>query len=378
VCLNHGDRHNRRITSLGDSINSSSVSAYFSRTRFGKLTETLPGASPGVLFCRMREQFGPRLERMPHVRAYPKRDSHFAHRFCRVLHKSCAAQDIGRDACYLLTVIAHTEDAARYSGAVRYWNTQLEQTMGFTSPKQLNNARRVAMEAGWLVYEREHDRGVGHYFVTIPARYLSLSDSPIEGEETTVSLSPGGNDVANFTSPDGKESGKGTSNSAISLSPGGMDCGKDCGKESGKPSIPIPIPNTYCNEPAKPASSPTSDPKLSKAKKPKRDLESIEFPNFPVVGTGDPLWVLTEKYIGELSDLYPGVDVRLQARAALRWCKNNPTKIKTLEGMPRFINAWMRREQDRCCTRGANSPPPIHQPREITRPIKRPSSLTHT
>src|SRR5690349_14190317 len=82
---------------------------------------------------------------------YPKRSAFFAHRFVRVLHKSCAAQDIGPDACYLLCIIAHTEDAARYSGPVRFWRTQLMETMGITSPKRLIELRRRAIERGWLV-----------------------------------------------------------------------------------------------------------------------------------------------------------------------------------------------------------------------------------
>ncbi|WP_425619087.1 hypothetical protein NA78x_002818 [Anatilimnocola sp. NA78] len=171
---------------------------------------------------------------------YPKRDSYFAHRFVRVLQKSCAAQDIGRDACLLLSFIAHTEDAARYTGPVRYWNSQLEQTMGFTSPKQLNHARHKAVEAGWLNYERAGTRNVGLYFVLIPERFQTLSDSPIE--ERGLS-SRGDNPVTNHVAdsfPMGKES-------AVILSARGMNSGtnhgKNSGMNSGKLSYPSPNPN---------------------------------------------------------------------------------------------------------------------------------------
>ena len=50
--------------------------------------------------------------------SYPKRDSHFAHRFVRLLLKMCIAQQIGVDAVMLLTAIAHTEDAKRYRAPV--------------------------------------------------------------------------------------------------------------------------------------------------------------------------------------------------------------------------------------------------------------------
>ena len=111
---------------------------------------------------------------------YPKRDRFFAHKFTRRLMKSCAAMDIGRDACLLLTYVAHTEDAARYSGPVRFWNDQLSNVLGFNSPKQLVNARTKAVEGGWLVYSRHHNRGVGRYWVTIPKQFDDLDDSLIE------------------------------------------------------------------------------------------------------------------------------------------------------------------------------------------------------
>ena len=111
---------------------------------------------------------------------YPNRDPFFAHRFVRLLQKSCAAMDIGQNACLLLCYIAHTEDATRYSSPVKFWNEQLMTTMGFKSPKQLNDARAKAIKAGWLVYVRTGHREVGRYLVTIPSEYEDMADAPIE------------------------------------------------------------------------------------------------------------------------------------------------------------------------------------------------------
>lgn len=166
-------------------------------------------------------------------RRYPKRESHFAHRFVRVLQKSCAAQDIGRDAVLLLCFISHTEDAARYSGPVRFWNSQLEQTMGYTSPKQLNNARRKAVESGWLHYDRSGPRDVGEYFVIIPDRFKTIPDGPIE--EPILSLN----------GKNKKQDGDAIL-SELGMN-GGKDSGKDPGKNSGKPSNPSPNPNPSPN-----------------------------------------------------------------------------------------------------------------------------------
>ena len=112
---------------------------------------------------------------------YPKssRGKFFAHKFVRLLMKSCAAQDMGQNAVLLCVFIAHTEDAMHYSGACRFWNEQLLSVMGFRSAKQLDNARDKAVEAGWLVYDRPGNRAVGRYWVTIPEQFADLSDSPM-------------------------------------------------------------------------------------------------------------------------------------------------------------------------------------------------------
>lgn len=159
---------------------------------------------------------------------YPRREPYFAHRFVRVLHKSCAAQEIGTDACFLLCIIAHTEDSARYTGPVNFWNGQLMETMGFKSPKQLNESRRRAVEAGWLVYEREHDRSVGYYFVTIPERYDCLTDAPLD--ESNLFRMRNGNGASLSVCGTGSGTGKGRE-------------AEQEGDGKRKASLPIPIPS---------------------------------------------------------------------------------------------------------------------------------------
>lgn len=165
---------------------------------------------------------------------YPERTRFFAHRFVRVLHKSCAAQDIGPAACYLCCIIAHTEDAGRYAGPARFWRAQLMETLGFKSPKQLCIARQKAIDAGWLVYFQAGTRAVGEYFVTIPERFLGLPDSAIEPVSDESISSAGGTN--NGTNQAGLvpqlvplETHKRNGNGSIS------------GTESG--TLPIPIPN---------------------------------------------------------------------------------------------------------------------------------------
>lgn len=159
---------------------------------------------------------------------YPQRDSFFSHRFVRLLMKSCAALDMGPTACLLLCYIAHTEDAAKYRGAVRFWNQQLMTVMGFKSPKQLIDARAKAVEAGWLVYERSGNREVGQYWVTVPDHFEGLTDGIIEA-----------NCSVNH-SESGTNSGTNTKRIAERISDGSRN---EYETESGKPSIPIPLPD---------------------------------------------------------------------------------------------------------------------------------------
>ena len=125
----------------------------------------------------------------------------------------------------LVIHIAHTEDAARYQGPVRFWNPQLNEVLGFRSPKSLNNARQKAVAGGWLKYQREHDRAVGNYWTTIPGSVLLFDDEPIEPIPSTE-----------------RKSIPGTEQEHNSHSKHGTLCGTGSGTGNDLPSIPVPIP----------------------------------------------------------------------------------------------------------------------------------------
>jgi len=111
---------------------------------------------------------------------YPRRDQHFAHRYCRLLTKTCAAQDIGPDGCWLLSVIAMLEDTKRYSSPVTFYNAQLMMVAGFTREHTLIAVRKRAIDAGWLYYRGGTKRNPGVYWVTIPDRYADTPDGPCD------------------------------------------------------------------------------------------------------------------------------------------------------------------------------------------------------
>ncbi|MCL4193867.1 MAG: hypothetical protein KJZ87_19165 [Thermoguttaceae bacterium] len=90
------------------------------------------------------------------------------------------AQDIGPEACWLLTIIAHQEDAKRYRGPVTFWNEQLMPLCGFGGRSRLVAARVKAVEAGWLHYEGGGKGRPGVYWALIPAGLDDLEDTPCD------------------------------------------------------------------------------------------------------------------------------------------------------------------------------------------------------
>lgn len=56
---------------------------------------------------------------------------------------------------------------------------------------------------------------------------------------------------------------------------------------------------------------------------------------------------ISDKYIDQMQQLFPNVNVWQQMLKMSAWCINNPRKRKTRRGITAFINSWLSREQDR-------------------------------
>ena len=56
---------------------------------------------------------------------------------------------------------------------------------------------------------------------------------------------------------------------------------------------------------------------------------------------------VTQTFVGAMKELYPNVDVESQIRSMKAWAISNPSKRKTKQGMTRFINSWLAREQNK-------------------------------
>jgi len=125
---------------------------------------------------------------------YPRRESFSAHRFVRLLTKTAAAQELGPEVVWLLTVIAHQEDAKRYSGAVTYWNEQLMPLCGFRSKGRLMRARQSAVDSGWLHYESGGRNQAGRYWCLIPDGFEQLPDGPCDESDPFQNRTANGTD----------------------------------------------------------------------------------------------------------------------------------------------------------------------------------------
>jgi uncharacterized protein YdaU (DUF1376 family) len=64
-------------------------------------------------------------------------------------------------------------------------------------------------------------------------------------------------------------------------------------------------------------------------------------------GTKGEEYPVTQQQVDDWSSSYPAVDVMQQLRTMRSWSTNNPTKRKTVKGMPKFIDSWLSREQDK-------------------------------
>ena len=107
---------------------------------------------------------------------YPKRPSHLRHKYCRLLARTAAAQDIGVPSAWMCTVIAHLEDVQRYRTPISFWNNQLMLVLGTRRPDTFREWRSKAVEAGWLHYENRGPRRPGLYWVTIPPQFRDIPD----------------------------------------------------------------------------------------------------------------------------------------------------------------------------------------------------------
>jgi hypothetical protein len=73
---------------------------------------------------------------------------------------------------------------------------------------------------------------------------------------------------------------------------------------------------------------------------------------------------VTQSQAAEWIELYPAVDIYQELRNMRGWLNANPKKRKTRTGTPRFINAWLSREQDKGPSPHSPRASPQHQSKQ--------------
>lgn len=56
---------------------------------------------------------------------------------------------------------------------------------------------------------------------------------------------------------------------------------------------------------------------------------------------------ISKQQFEKWQELYPAVDVMQELKKMDGWLNANPTRIKTAKGIPRFVNSWLARQQDK-------------------------------
>ena len=113
---------------------------------------------------------------------YPKRRPFYSQHVIRAMTKRAVAQEIGANACWLVSLIAATEDARRYAGPVTWFNGQLLALTGCSRWVTLDRMRQAAIDTGWLNYEAPPEGGrlPGKYWTNSPDEHLIDTETPCD------------------------------------------------------------------------------------------------------------------------------------------------------------------------------------------------------
>lgn len=91
--------------------------------------------------------------------------------------------------------------------------------------------------------------------------------------------------------------------------------------------------DAICTETAEPSSVPVAAAS---------DSSEETLLTFPCDGSQRE-WTFTESYAVELTEAYPSLDVRSEARKALQWVRADLSRKKTAGGMKKFLVNWLNR-----------------------------------
>jgi hypothetical protein len=302
-----------------------------------------------------------RFQTQPRVRnmdeSYPKRQAFFAHKFIRTLARSCAANVIGPEACWLLTIIAMTEDAKQYSGPVTFYGDILASQCGF-STRVMQRARRNAVEAGWLHYVPGTNRRAASYWVTMPSGEAAkinkqthddnefvgefdnrtVSEPSLSGVRTVPELSKNRSSIANLATERCSNGVRTVFEPGPLLSYSYSYLPKE--EEAAPAEVktePTPTAEPPRLDPAQELPDPF-DPPLQSPTHPESIAADANLTHVIFPTADGESYDFTESDRQKFSKTYPGVDVLAEVRKSLIWLEAEG--LRDFKAMPRFIANW--------------------------------------
>ena len=69
-------------------------------------------------------------------------------------------------------------------------------------------------------------------------------------------------------------------------------------------------------------------------------IDFVPLLTFPCRGK-EKEWHLSQEFVGHMETAYPGLPIMPECKEALAWVVSNTERIKTANGMKRFLNAWL-------------------------------------
>lgn len=94
------------------------------------------------------------------------------------------------------------------------------------------------------------------------------------------------------------------------------------------------------------------------------DKEDKRVQTYPFVLKNNKDYFMEIEYFNQLKTTYPNVDLDIEFKKMQTWLLSNADKRKTDRGMPRFINSWLSRVNDRPKDNKVNQEMPIYSKEE--------------
>lgn len=228
----------------------------------------------------------------------------------------------------------------------------IRERAGYTDGTQVSRMTTKLEKKGWLSKNKKlSPRGPKKYHLTVPDRLLdqqSQVDTSSQVDNPSTQGTPGNAPECQLDS-DGQLDSAGQGQ-LDTLSQRQLD--RDSQTAYEQISEQTTEQNTSCAELS------SSTPPASKSVDDSPVV--LRLPTNRYGSTGEE-YPLTQRQLDQFAELYPAVDVLQAARKACAWLITNQRQRKTMAGVPKFLNAWLSREQDRGGSLQGGRPAPARQ-----------------